>query len=39
MTSLQQMADEMRAGDGPLEARTSGIYHISLGGMVQGLFF
>ena len=31
MTSLQQMADEVRAGDGPLEARTPGIYHMAGG--------
>ena len=31
MTSLQQMADEMRPGDGPLEARTPGIYHMAGG--------
>ena len=31
MTSLQQMADEIRAGDGPLEARTPGIYHMAGG--------
>ena len=33
MTSLQQMDDEIRAGagDGPLEARTPGIYHMAGG--------
>ena len=31
VTSLQQIVDQIRAGDGPLEARTSGIYHMAGG--------